>query len=241
MDTYTGLADANGDFNIAFGGIEYSAGEKIIVTAEKNTAIKSIELYAPSDTLGGGVIQFSGSLVDFPNNIGVVTLSQIENYAGNAMYASNTNLFTKARGLIVKDALTFGSYCFYAWAQALSLSLNMSHITDIPAQCFRNWSALTEINIPEGVSTIQEYAFTGASACLRVTLPTTLTRMYRFSLGALTSCDEIICNALTPPIITSETFYNLKSTCAIKVPAGSIAAYQAAANWSAFAARIQAI
>mgnify|MGYP001618506052 FL=1 len=42
MPTVTGTADANGDFNIALGA-NYTSGEKITVTAEKDSAEKTIE------------------------------------------------------------------------------------------------------------------------------------------------------------------------------------------------------
>ena len=45
----------------------------------------------------------------------------------------------------------------------------------------------------------------------------------------------------TPPTLASSSIAGLPATCAIKVPAGSVAAYQAAAYWSARAAYITAI
>jgi len=50
----------------------------------------------------------------------------------------------------------------------------------------------------------------------------------------------ITCLAETPPTIGSNAF-NRTNNCPIYVPAGSVNAYKAATNWSAFASRIQAI
>ena len=74
-----------------------------------------------------------------------------------------------------------------------------------------------------------------------IELPASLTNIGLYGLSDLTVCEEIICRAITPPSIASNTFNGLKSTCIFKVPAASVAAYQAATNWSAFASRIQAI
>lgn len=55
------------------------------------------------------------------------------------------------------------------------------------------------------------------------------------------SCVSMTIHAVTPPAIASNTITGLKSDCIIYVPAGSVAAYQAAQYWSARAAYIQAI
>lgn len=219
MAIYTGVADANGDFNIPFSA-NYTSGQKVTVTAEKDGATKSIELFAPSDTLGGGAIQFSGTLANFPNNIGHVTITGLSGAIGNtAFYSSFSDEWCgKATGLTVDHGVTsIGSSAFSGWSGALSLLL------------------------PEGLLTISQYAFDGWSKCKTVTLPSSITSIADGAFRGLSVCESITIYATTPPLITSITFINLRSACIFKVPAASVAAYQAAPNWSAFAARIQAI
>ena len=220
MTTYTGVADANGDFIVPFSSA-YTSGEKITVTAEKDGAIKSIELYAPSEAVGGGVIQFSGTLVDFPNNIGGITISQIAGSIGSYAfycYAAGSNIYSKATSLVIPEGVTSVlDFSFFGWISANSLILPAS-LKMIGNNAFSGWAKTTSLVIPEGVTSIGNSAFSNWSTCL-----------------------EIVCLALIPPTIQSNTFANLKSTCIFKVPAASVAAYQAAPNWSAFAARIQAI
>lgn len=55
-----------------------------------------------------------------------------------------------------------------------------------------------------------------------------------------TSCASLTIHAETPPTIASTSITGLKSDCIIYVPAGSVAAYQAAQYWSDRAAYIQA-
>lgn len=195
MATYTGTADANGDFSISFGANTYTSGEKITLTTEKDSATKSIELFAPSDVVGGGVIQFTGSLDYFPANIGGIIVSGITNFENSAFYANNNNLFKKATSLEIKAPAAF-----------------------VSTSAFRGWTLAASLILPSTITNIGSNAFDGWS-----------------------ECNVIYCYATTPPAIAATSFIDLKSTCIFKVPAGSVAAYQAAANWSAFAARIEAI
>lgn len=221
MPTFTGIADSNGDFVIPFSA-EYTAGQKVIVTAEKDGATKSIELFAPSEVVGGGVIQFSGTLTNFPTNIGIVSIVGVSGKIANESFgvpgADNYGLGVFATGLILGFGITeLGASSFQNWKLATTLTIAPT-VTILRDRCFSAWSAIKKATIPAGVTLIESYAF------------------YNW-----TACDEITCLATNPPSITNLTFSGLKSTCIFKVPAGSVAAYQAAPSWSAFSSRIQAI
>lgn len=197
MATYTGVSDANGDFTIPFSA-SYTSGQKVTVKAEKGGAEKSIELNAPSEVVGGGILSFSGNGTSFPNNIGNATVSGIN------------------------GAIPF--YCFAALFGA-------SHI-------FEKVKGLT---IESGVTSLGDYAFQYWIGSLFVDLPDTLTSIGGYTFQNLNSCDTIFVRATTPPSIQSSSFQSLKSSCIFKVPAGSVDAYKAAPNWSAYSSRIQAI
>lgn len=221
MAIYTGVADANGDFMIPFSS-SYTSGQKVTVTAEKEGALKTIELFAPSDAIGGGSIQFSGNLIDFPNNVGVVTITGIEGKIQDFGLASTDTpqigFAGTATGLVLGEGVTqLGVAACQAWKMAESLQLPGT-MQLIGPNAFSTWVKLKSLDIPKNVAIIDGYAF-----------------------YSLTNCNEIIVRATTPPSIQNTTFQLLKSTCVFKVPAASVAAYQAAANWSTFASRIQAI
>lgn len=268
MATYTGVADANGDFTVSFGSDAYTGGQKVIVTAERDSATKSIELHAPSSVVGGGTIQFSGSLDNFPENIGVVTISGLTGTIGGQAFFSSGGgaFFAHALGLVVGDGVTsMLPQSFDGWSIAESLNLPTT-LTSIGNYAFQNWYALKAIDIPDSVITIGNYAFNNATSgsALSLTIGSrcttigqeafwnqqlltnadigaSVTTMGQWACGNWTSCNQIIMRSITPPTIQANTFSSLKSTCIIKVPAASVAAYQAAPNWSAFASRIQAI
>ncbi|MCH7353250.1 leucine-rich repeat domain-containing protein [Acinetobacter sp. NIPH 1958] len=240
MATYTGTADVNGDFNISFGGNSYTSAQKVTVTAAKDGATKSIELFAPSDTTGGGVIQFSGTLNNFPANIGVITLSAEINgsIAANAFNATQQSLGNTATGLIIKAATSIGSSAFRAWVNATSLTLPATTLTTIADQAFQNWSKLTEILIPNSVTSIGQYGFRDCTLVTKITLGTSLSSIGANAFEGFSNCNEINCLRATPPTAGSSFLLNLKAACVIKVPVASLSAYQTASNWSAHASKM---
>lgn len=150
MATYTGTADENGDFTVIFGGAEYTSGQKVTVTALKDGAEKSIEIFAPSDTTNGGVIQFLGNLNNFPENIGDIRLDKISGIIGASAFEAGsptTSLFKKATGLVINHG-----------------------VVDIGSSAFRNWVLARHLTIPETVTTIQLYAFQGWTSCDEITI-----------------------------------------------------------------------
>ena len=264
MAIYTGVADANGDFNIPFSA-NYTGGQKVTVTAEKDAATKTIELFAPSSVTGGGSITFSGNLVNFPANIGIISLEssisgQISNYA---MQSANNadSIFKKSTGLNIKGAVTsIGQYAFYGWINATSLVLP-STLTTIMNDAFSGWGNLLSLTIPDSVTSIGEFAFSNCKKVTSLTLPNAITSIsgsafYSFealpslilpasisSIGeynfyGLKSCNEIVCLRATPPTLATQVFGQLKAGCVFKVPSGSLAAYKSAPGWSAFSAQM---
>lgn len=243
MAIYTGVADANGDFNIPF-STNYTSGQKVTVTAEKDAETKTIELFAPGDTLGGGAIQFSGSLDNFPSNVGNITLSGFTGVLqANAfeMTLNAMSMAVKCTGLSINDGITsIANRCFYNWRGIKYLHLPNT-ISSIGNSAFYSCRALLEIIIPDSCMSIGMSSFADCLGVLKLTIGAGVTSINAQGFESLTSCDEIIVKPSAPPTITSNTFNSLKSTCVFKVPAASLSAYKTAANWSAFAARIQAI
>lgn len=263
MATYTGIADANGDFTIPFSS-NYTSGQSITVTAEKDAATKTIELFAPSSVVGGGVIQFTGSLSNFPSNIGGIKISGLSGAIGNsAFYAQSisTHIFRAATSLEIESGVTeIGNSAFYNWGGIKSLILPQT-LTKIDASAFYNCTSLLAVSIPNSVTTlgvgsfqsmvaclsltistavtaIPATCFSGMSAIQSLTIPANITSIGSQGFSHMTSCNEIKCLGVTPPTITANTFQSLKAGCVFKVPTASLAAYQSAANWSVFAAQM---
>ena len=85
--------------------------------------------------------------------------------------------------------------------------------------------------IPDSVTSIGNYAFYGWSSATSLVIPDSVTSIGTNAFDGWSSCNDIYSHRQTPATITANTFSNLKTGCRIHVPAGSAAAYRAAANW----------
>lgn len=244
MATYTGIADANGDFKVPFSSL-YTSGEKITVTAEKDGVEKSIELFAPSEVAPGptsGFLKFSGGVVNFPQNIGNVEVIGVDVIRSSSFNATiDGSLWAFATGLTISiPATEVQSEAFRGWTNSTYLNLP-SGLEKIFGNAFRGWVRALELTIPDTVIRIEALAFDGWSSGRNLTIGSGVAEMMAYSFRGWTSCEQVILKATIPPAITSDTFPDIPPACIFKVPAASVAAYQEAAHWSAFASRIQAI
>lgn len=242
MTTYSTVADENGDFTVPF-LTDYTGAQKVTVTAEKDGAVKSIELFAPSESDMPVGIMFSGSMNNYPQNIGTVSLNgilgQIPSYAFYRNFDSAIGAW--ATGLIIGDDITaIGDGAFYFWSNIRNIKIGES-VVNIGSDAFNSMSEIIDIKIPNSVETIAYMSFYGASKCKIVDIGTGIITIGGLAFQNLDICEQLICRAPTPPTIESNTFQNLNATCVIKVPASSVAAYKAKTNWKTYSARIQAI
>lgn len=242
MTTYTGTADGSGNFTVSFGGNSYTSAQKVSVTAEKDGATKTIELFAPSDPTAAGAIRFSGNFTNFPNNIGVVTLSaDISGTINQAAFVSsnNSSIWAKATGLnILGNVTAINDIAFSGWTSMSSLTLPNSLLT-IGNSSFSGCPAISEILIPDSVTTIGSSAFsTTGQACTKITIGSAITSLGSNCFANMANCNEVVVKPITPPTAGTNFLINLKSTCVIKVPAASLTAYQSATNWSVHASKM---
>lgn len=264
MTIYTGVADGNGDFSVPFSSA-YTSGQKISVTASKDGAEKSIELYAPSETTGGGNIRFTGNVLNYPANIGTV---ELHGFSGTLNGFSIAMFSNNATGLYIADGVVgVGGSCFANWNKITKLTtpsslasistsafsglsklsslsdvnlvlLNLT-ITSIPDLAFSAATAAAgHLIIPDHIQTIGSSAFQSLYAMSKITIGTSVTTLGISCFQNAISCLEIICKPLIPPAFKSDALFGLNQSCVIKVPSGSLSMYKTAAGWSAHASKM---
>ncbi|HBC21485.1 MAG TPA: hypothetical protein DC009_05280, partial [Porphyromonadaceae bacterium] len=107
-----------------------------------------------------------------------------------------------------------------------------SAVTSIGSLCFQNCSSLASFTVPD-ITALADQTFAGCTAMTEIELPATLQSIgYAPFPSSLTA---LRCLATTPPTTTWGPFSGINfSSCTLYVPAGTVAAYAAASNWSQF-------
>ena len=98
-------------------------------------------------------------------------------------------------------------------------------------------AGLTEYTIPEGVTAIGSQAF-AQSSLKKVTISESVTKIETNAFQFSTSLSEVYCKSTTPATLGTGAFDTNAPSRKIYVPAESVDAYKAAANWSTYASAI---
>lgn len=165
---------------------------------------------------------------------------------------ANTSDFTT---LTIPEGVTSMSTSFYGYKALTAVTLP-STLTYLGNQTFSNCTKLTEVVVPEGVTAIGS-AFFGCEGLKSVTLPSTLENLEGStfygnkaleeielpaglkSIGIMTFCGctglkKITSNSEEPAEAKLMAFDGVASDIPVYVPAPSIEAYKAAAEWMNF-------
>ena len=108
-------------------------------------------------------------------------------------------------------------------------------ITSIPEYAFSGCSSLRRLTIPESCKTVPQYAFENCYNLQELTLPSTCVACYDYSFYGCYSLKKINCQAETPPAVYAHTFSSsIYTKATLNVPEGSADKYKAANIWKDF-------
>ena len=202
-----------------------------------NSGIKEVILPKLSVIDNSYCCEFQNSLVERILSLGKITT--IPNGNSNFGFCKNCTLLTYVN---LPDTLTsIGGYAFYGCSSLAEITLPDT-LTSIEYSTFSRCTSLTRlVNLKNTkVTSIGGYAFYGCSSLAEITLPDTLTSIGSNAFNGCSALQYIRIEATTPPTLASTNA--IPSTIgAIYVPDASVAAYQAATNWSSFASKIKGI
>ena len=140
-------------------------------------------------------------------------------------------------------AISFGSDGANPLSYAHNLYLNGELITDlvipnsvtsIGNYAFQGCTGLTSVTIPNSVTSIGNYAFYNCTGLTALTIGEGVTSIGDFAFYNCTGLPTITCKAVNPPALGEDVFYGVSTTIPLYVPAQSVSAYLAAEQWKVF-------
>ena len=107
-----------------------------------------------------------------------------------------------------------------------------------------NGVEITELVVPDSVTSIGDYAFHSCSGLTSVTIPSSVTSIENYAFYGCSSLTSVYCKPTTPPAGGYDLFSYYDSGkkpigCKIYVPTASVNAYKSAQYWSDYAAYIE--
>lgn len=214
--------------------------------------LQSISIPSSVTSIGVGAFEYSGiKTIDLSSN-SVITIGN------EAFKNSSLNTITIPDGAVVGRALFYGCnnleaiYSTHSSEDNRCLIINgellgfarkditsysiPTDVINITESVFRNYYALTDITIPDSVTTIESYAFT-SNGLTSVTIPASISNIGSYAFASSTNLSSVFIKAVTPPTGYS-MFDNCSSDLVIYVPSSSVNAYKSASGWSSYADKI---
>lgn len=195
----------------------YYDGKPYTVTAVGDSAFLNVKMFAcylPSSVTSIGRFAFYGSSVAFVDPYGDEGISGL------------TSIGEKA----------------FQGCERLNMFFLPSSLKTIGDLAFNACRALIDVEIPDNVSSIGWGAYGYCSAIKNLTLGKSVNSIGKEAFKGLTALENIYCRNTVPATLGADCFLNVnKSNVVVYVPAGTVAAYKAAAGWSDFTRIYEAV
>ena len=187
--------------------------------------------------LNGGVLTISydgvgtGEMYDFGYEYD-------QNPVNVAPWKENKSAITT---VIVGDGVkSIGNYAFNDLYENFTAVTIANSVERIGVFAFTNAKWITEITLPSSLKTIDRQCFSANFGITSITIPSGVTSIGYQAFSYCSGLTSLTCEATTPPTLASGVFSKIRPNAAsissipLYVPSGSVAAYEAAAQWNAF-------
>lgn len=198
--------------------------------------VTSIDNYAfehcyslTSMTIPDGVTSISNNTFNNCYSLTSVTIPDSVTSIGTYAFGSCTSLasITIPEGVTSIDSYTF-SNCY-----SLVSVIIPDGVTGIGAYAFNYCYSLTSVTIPDSVTSISNNAFDRCHSLTSVIIPDGVTSIRNSAFNSCRSIASLTFKPTTPPTVSNTNAFNdLPSDLVVYIPAGTLATYQAATNYT---------
>ena len=163
-----------------------------------------------------------------------ITIPAAVTSIGSAAFYGCTGLTS----ITIPAAVTIiGSSAFSGCTGLTSITIPAA-VTSIAVYTFAGCTGLTSITIQAAVTSIGSAAFSGCTALSSITIPAAVTSIGNSVFNGCALLATVTIMPTTPPTLGLTAFTGLPGGYQLKVPVGTVGTYQAATNWSTWAANI---
>ena len=198
-----------------------------------------------SVTIGNSVTSIGDWAFAYCSSLTSVTIPDSVTSIGEYAFDSCSSLTSVTIG---KSVTSIGSNAFYGCD-----CMNSVDIFDLSAWCridfcdttanplsyaknlYLNGNLVTELTIPDSVTSIGDYTFYNCSSLTSVTIPNSVTKIRNYAFAGCTSLADIHCTPTNPPFGGNGMFDNNAPDRKIYVHYEAIESYKKAALWRGYA------
>ena len=189
-----------------------------------------------SVTIPNSVTSIGSYAFSYCSGLTSITIPKSVSSIGIYTFRDCTNLTSVT---IPNSVTNIGRYAFQRCTSLTSVTIPNS-VTTIESHAFSGCSGLTSVTIPNSVMDIGSYAFYSCTSLSSIIIPNSVTSIESYAFMDCSGLTSITCEATTPPSCGDASFFNVKKSIPVYVPANSVEAYKKAKEWKDFT-NIQAI
>ena len=189
-----------------------------------------------SVTIPNSVTSIGSCAFSYCSGLTSITIPKSVSSIGICTFRDCTNLTSVT---IPNSVTNIGSYAFQRCTSLTSVTIPNS-VTTIESHAFSGCSGLTSVTIPNSVTDIGSYAFYSCTGLSSITIPNSVTSIESYAFMDCSGLTSITSEATIPPSCGDASFFNVKKSIPVYVPANSVEAYKKAKEWKDFT-NIQAI
>ena len=109
--------------------------------------------------------------------------------------------------------------------------ITLPSLTNTGNYCLASCTSLTSVTLPNNVTTIGNYFCQSCTSLEHLVIPASVTSIGQYALTACSGLQYVQFEGSTPPTTIGTRFMNsVPTTCEIRVPRGSLSAYESKAN-----------
>ncbi len=191
-------------------------------------SVTRVEDYAFFDCSGLTSVYYMGDIAQWCRISWISYSSNPLQYA-YSLYINNEVI----NDLVIPNTVTSigNSFRYYKGLTSVEIPNSMTRIDDY---AFSGCSGLTSVEIPNSVTSIGSNAFYGCSGLTSVEIPNSVTYIGSSAFYNCSGLTSVAVFAETPPTVGSNAFYNVSTNNPVYVPCESATAYQNASGWNNF-------